>query len=135
MTQITRSRINQLVDLLSGIEAEVSSARDELRELQFLQRKLGTSITLELAGQGQGFSVELGGGQRIRIPASDKGAQVMLRILQERERTWDRSLGSDARPVQAQVQKWLVQAVNAEKEAQASAKPGKPGLSLEELGI
>lgn len=133
---MTPTRLHQVMDLLAGIEAEISNARDELRRLESERRRIGTTLVVSLGPNG-GLTLDLGGESKtqfIRIPASDKGAQVMVRILQDRERTWDRSLGSEARPVQAQVNKWLAEAAAATR-GQPTKPSVLPDLSLDDLGI
>lgn len=132
------TRIQQIGEILAGLEAEIGGLREELRRLESERKRVATTLTASLGANGT-LLLDLGGESKtqfIRVPCSTQGAQIMLRILRAREESWNRDLGSEARPVQSQVQAWLKQADVALREApKTNGASPLPSLSLEDLGI
>lgn len=80
-------------------------------------------MNIELDPAGGGFILEGTGGNRVSIPMSEKGLHILHRILTAERRgaeRLDRTIGSEASPVQYMIERWLVE--DKERKAKAEAE-------------
>ncbi len=78
-------------------------------------------MNIELDTAGGGFLLDVPGGNRVSIPFSERGLHVIHRILtaeRKAQERLDKTIGSDASPVQYMIERWLVE----DKERKAKAE-------------
>ncbi len=80
-------------------------------------------MNIELDPAGGGFILEGTGGNRVSIPMSEKGLHILHRILTAERRAnahLEKTIGSEASPVQYMIERWLVE--DKERKAKAEAE-------------
>jgi hypothetical protein len=80
-------------------------------------------MNIELDPASGGFLLDVTGGNRVSIPFSEKGLHIIHRILTAERRAQerlDRTIGSEASPVQYMIERWLVE--DKERKAKADAE-------------
>lgn len=71
-----------------------------------------------------GFLLSLPGGNAVSIPFSEKGLHIIHRILTAEKQAnarLDRTIGSEASPVQYMIERWLVEDKERKTKADAEA--------------
>lgn len=80
-------------------------------------------MNIELDSAGGGFLLDVPGGNRVAIPLSEKGLHILHRILTAERRAnarLEKTIGSEASPVQYMIERWLVE--DKERKAKAEAQ-------------
>lgn len=80
-------------------------------------------MNIELDTAGGGFLLDVPGGNRVAIPLSEKGLAILHRILTAERRAnarLEKTIGSEASPVQYMIERWLVE--DKERKAKAEAQ-------------